>query len=314
MSAKAGRGKSQKSIDLVNAVREILSDIQPATVRGVGYQSFIAGLITDMSKNSINKLSKQLVWARESGIIPWEWIVDEGRVMERASQWDNTDERIECAVMSYRRDNWQDQPYRIEVWSEKGTIRGPIQPVLDWFGVGFRVVHGFCGASVMHDAAEDSLRIEKPTIILYVGDYDPSGLYMSEVDLPKRMSRYCGKAEIRRVAIIQSDTIEKDANDKSKLPSFSVETKIKDPRYQWYKTNYGDECWELDALSPVILRERLESSIRCYLDHDAWNHARKIEKAEIQAMECYKDRWMQAISHHASKCLEATIFDSMGMY
>ena len=305
MSANVGRGKSQKSIDLVNAVRNILADIQPATIRGSAYQSFIAGLIADMSKNSVNKLSKQLVWARETGIIPWEWIVDEGRAMERAPQWDDTDARIEGAVKSYRRDNWQDQPYRIEVWSEKGTIRGPIQPVLDWFGIGFRVVHGFCGASVMHEAAEYSIYTEKPTIILYVGDYDPSGMYMSDEDLPKRMDRYGGSAAIRRVAITQSD-IEKDENGKSKLPSFSVETKIKDPRYNWYKAKYGNECWELDALSPVILRERIDSAIRCYLDRDAWNHSLKIERAEIQAMECYKDQWMQAISHHASKCLEAT--------
>ena len=117
------------------------------------------------------------------------------------------------------------------------------------------------------------------------------------------MDRYGGKAVIRRVAIIQSDT-EKDKNNKPKLPSFSVETKIKDPRYDWYKAKYGNECWELDALSPVILRERLDSAIRCYLDKDAWNHALKIERAEIQAMECYKDQWMQAISYQASKYLE----------
>ena len=47
---------------------------------------------------------------------------------------------------------------------------------------------------------------------------------------------------------------------------------------------YGHRCWEVDALSPVILRERLEAHIRGYLDTDAWNHAVKIERAEIASM------------------------------
>jgi hypothetical protein len=50
---------------------------------------------------------------------------------------------------SYRRDFWQQQPERVEVWSEKGTIRGVLQPVLDEYGVGFRVMHGFGSATTI---------------------------------------------------------------------------------------------------------------------------------------------------------------------
>jgi hypothetical protein len=32
----------------------------------------------------------------------------------------------------------------------------------------------------------------RPLHILYVGDYDPSGMCMSEVDLPKRLKKYYG--------------------------------------------------------------------------------------------------------------------------
>ena len=31
---------------------------------------------------------------------------------------------------SYRRDRWADQPEWVEIWSEKGTVRGTIAPVL----------------------------------------------------------------------------------------------------------------------------------------------------------------------------------------
>ena len=39
------------------------------------------------------------------------------------------------------------------MWSEKGTIRGVLKPVLDEYGVGFRVMHGFGSATEVHDVA-----------------------------------------------------------------------------------------------------------------------------------------------------------------
>ena len=64
-------------------------------------------------------------------------------------------EYARCVARSYRRDFWNQQPVRCEVWSEKGTIRGVLQPVLDHYAVGFRVMHGFGSATIVHDIAED---------------------------------------------------------------------------------------------------------------------------------------------------------------
>ena len=68
------------------------------------------------------------------------------------------------------------------VASEKGTVRGVLRPVLDHYGVGFLVLHGFSGATTIYDIAQDD--DGRPLIVLYAGDYDPSGLYMSECDIP----------------------------------------------------------------------------------------------------------------------------------
>ena len=61
-----------------------------------------------------------------------------------------------CVAQSYRRDFWNQQPLRVQVWSEKGTVRGVLQPVLDHYAVGFTVMHGFSSATAVHDAAEDN--------------------------------------------------------------------------------------------------------------------------------------------------------------
>ena len=64
-------------------------------------------------------------------------------------------------------------------------MRGVLAPVLDHYAVGFRVMHGFSSATAVHDIAEDDDGRE--LIVLYVGDFDPSGMFMSEEDLPTRL-------------------------------------------------------------------------------------------------------------------------------
>jgi hypothetical protein len=69
-------------------------------------------------------------------------------------------------------------------------VRGVLAPVLDQYGVGFRVMHGFSGATPIYDIAQDD--DDRLLIAFYVGDYDPSGMCMSEHDLPNRLEKYGG--------------------------------------------------------------------------------------------------------------------------
>ncbi len=273
----SGRGKSQRSIELIDAAARILEEIQPATVRAVCYRLFIEGLISSMSKSETNRVSSQLVYARENGYIPWRWIVDETRAPETVSTWSNPLEIFEAVARQYRFDHWTMQPERVEVWSEKGTVRGTLAPILDQYAVTLRVMHGHASATALKDAASASLQSDKPLHVLYVGDYDPSGLHMSELDLPERIDRYGGSISLERIAIWN----EADA------PSFPASDKRADPRYAWFVSIFGPRCWELDALSPVVLRERVEAAIRDHLDLDAWKHAENIEAAQRQTTATY---------------------------
>ena len=169
-----GRGKSSKNAELILAAWDILEAIHPASVRAVCYQLFTRRLIASMAKSETNRVSTQLRDARERGVIPWDWIVDETRAAECVNAWENPAAYIETVKRSYRRDRWTDQPHRIEVWSEKGTIRGTLAPVLDEYGVTFRVMHGYGSATTVHEVAEQSARDAKPWTVLYVGDWDPA--------------------------------------------------------------------------------------------------------------------------------------------
>lgn len=283
--SRRGRGKAQKTLELVDAMADILEQIQPATVRAVCYRLFVAGLIPDMSKNSTSKVSRHLVTAREAGAIPWGWVVDENRQAERAATWNNPDEIIRQAARQYRKDFWRDQPSWIEVWSEKGTVRGTLAPVLNRYCVTLRVMHGYSSATALYDVARETQASEKRLTILYVGDWDPSGLAMSKLDIPERLARYGGDARIWRVALTPSDIADHS------LPGFDAESKAKDSRHRWFVEHYGTDCYELDALPPPVLRENVESAIHQFIDADAWAHSAMVEAAETASMAEFLTAW-----------------------
>jgi hypothetical protein len=205
-SSKKGRGRARKSLDVIEAMAAIAEAGHPMTGRGVGYKLFTSRLIPSMGRSDMQRVYRLLKEAREESIIPWPWIVDEAREFECVPSWNDPEAFARSVSRQYRRDFWQQQPVRCEVWSEKGTLRGVLAPVLDEYGVGFRVMHGFCSATVAHDIAEDD--DGRSLIGLYVGDWDPSGLWMSEHDLPDRFEKYDGDhVEIARIALTRDQTV-----------------------------------------------------------------------------------------------------------
>jgi hypothetical protein len=280
--SKKGRGMARRSLDLIEAMYTAAEAAQPITGRGIGYKLFTAGLIPSMARAEMQRVYRLLKEAREQGIIPWEWIVDETRSLERTSTWADPAAYARCVARSYRRDFWNQQPVRCEVWSEKGTVRGVLGPVLDHYAVGFRVMHGFSGATTIHDVSQDD--DGRPLIVLYVGDYDPSGMFMSQEDLPNRLSDYGGDhITLTRIALIREHV--------RGLPSFPATDKRKDPRFRWFHSNYGNRCWELDAMDPNDLRDCVENAIRELIEPLAWKRCDEINKAEQESLQTILAKW-----------------------
>jgi hypothetical protein len=280
--SKKGRGRSKRSIKLIEAMVKIVKAVNPITGRGVGYKLFVANLIDSMARNDMQRVYRLLKEAREEGIIDWDWIVDETRSEERVSTWDDPEQYARCVARSYRRDFWNQQECRVKVVSEKSTVYGVLKPVLDEYAVGFLPVHGFSSATTAHDIAIDD--DGRDLILLYVGDYDPSGLYMSQVDLPNRVSNYGGDhVDLRRIALTRAQVTD--------LPSFPATDKRKDPRYKWFVANYGDRCWELDAMDPNDLRDCVEEAIKELIEPEAWERCEVVNRAERESLKTILEKW-----------------------
>jgi hypothetical protein len=95
-----GRGMAQRSLDLIEAMHTLIEAAQPITGRGVGYKLFVANLIASMARAEMQRVYRLLKEARERDIIPWEWIVDETRAIERASTWADPAEYARCVSPS----------------------------------------------------------------------------------------------------------------------------------------------------------------------------------------------------------------------
>ena len=284
-SSKKVRGRSKRTLALIEAMKKIAQETHPITGRGIGYKLFTAGLIDSM--NDMNAVYRALKTAREEGTIPWDWIVDETRELELVSTWADPSQ---CADgFFYRRDLWQTQPHTVEVWSEKGTVRGVLWPVLARLGVGFRVLHGFSSATTVWDVSNRGID-DRPLVALYIGDYDPSGLCMSEHDLPQRIKEYGGDhIDLRRIALTADQT--------GSLRSFPASDKGPkggkkgDPRYGWFVKNFGDRCWELDAMDPRDLRSLVENEINTRIDRDLWQQQETHQEREKKSIETLLRWW-----------------------
>jgi hypothetical protein len=144
--------------------------------------------------------------------------------------------------------------------------------------VQFLILHGFGSATALNHLAEMSVDDDRPLTLLYVGDHDPSGRHMSDVDIPERLDRYGGAADLIRLAVTPNQIRDLD------LPTFSAYDKAKDARYRWFLETHGDVCCELDALDPNTLRDLVEGAITDRIDRERWHEAQADESGERAAI------------------------------
>jgi len=67
--------------------------------------------------------------------------------------------------------------------------------------------------------------------------------------------------------------------------------KRKDPRYKWFIENFGNQCWEIDALDPNILRNRVEEEIKSLIEPKAWKRCEVVNRAESNSLRHVLAAW-----------------------
>lgn len=271
------------------ALFAIVEENYPCSVRQVYYIGIghLWDKDTGSSRRNYDRVVENLGIMREEGSLPFEWIADSTRYRRIPTMFGSVQHAIERHAETYRRDLWAQQPRHIEVWAESDSITGVIDPVTRSLGVGLFSCRGQASKTFAHSAAVEYLNVGKPVTVLYVGDWDPSGLGIAK-SLRERLNRYSrGEVEIDfwRLAVSPHD-IRTDryishgvnVNDKN-LKRFEVECE----RYRLDPSI----AVEVEAIPPPELRGRLEEELyELAEDTETWN-------ATIAAEESEKEIWQQ---------------------
>jgi len=253
------------------------------TLRQLYYQFVAKGLIEN-SIQSYKKLGSVISDARLAGLIDWNSIEDRTRVLKSPPSWKDPSAIIQTAAKQYNIDMWENQPFYVEVWVEKDALISVVERACAKYDVPFYACKGYSSQSSTYHAGKRLLEAHlrgKDILVIHLGDHDPSGMDMTR-DNFERLSMFAGfSIHVDRIALNMDQVLEY-----SPPPA---PAKVKDLRYEGYVKNYGDECWELDALHPSIINTMITERLDDIVDAEAWkkdDERRTEERKNLEA--CYK--------------------------
>jgi hypothetical protein len=278
-----------KTTALINHANAIIGEYQrrgfTLTLRQLYYQ-LIARALIDNKQSEYKRLGDVIKNGRRSGLIDWEAIEDRTRNVRGSPSWDSPAGVVAAAAEQYREDLWRGQDFRPEVWIEKDALLGVIEGVCDEYRVPYFACRGNNSESEQYKAGkrfEAQIESGLTPIVLHLGDHDPNGLDMTR-DNRDRLAMFARRGvEVRRLAL-NKDQIERFRPP----PNFAKET---DSRYAAYADSFGTECWELDALDPVVIAELIRTEVEGMIDPDLSNAAKDEEAANRTLLEATSGNW-----------------------
>jgi hypothetical protein len=150
------------------------------TVRQVFYRLVTLGVIPKTEAAYKSTSCRLLADMRRNEELPFRWIVDSTPWIRKQQSFSSLERALEHTALAYRRSLWENQGVYVEVWLEKDALSGVLYEVTNQWDVPLMVTRGYPSISYLHEAALHMKLANKPAIIYYFGDYDPSG-----VDIPR---------------------------------------------------------------------------------------------------------------------------------
>lgn len=247
------------------------------TLRGLHYQLVGLGMTNDL--NHYKRVVNSMIDARWNEKINFEQFSDLDRAMVGKTESESTDvnDSIETAKTEiinwmeyYSKNRWENQNYHPEVLIEKKALQGVFQSVCREYNVGLGACKGYPSLTFLHDLSERFWNTnDKIPVIIYFGDYDPSG-----EDIPRSIEenlRRFGhdRFEIKRIALMESQVVEWN------LPA--APTKNTDTRSAKWN---GIGQVELDAVKPEQLQKLCTDAISSFFNDDLYKDLILTQRSE----------------------------------
>ncbi|MGW9264937.1 hypothetical protein [Gordonia terrae] len=253
--------------ELRRAIYSIAEAEAPITVRGIFYRVVSRGLV-EKSEKGYQRVQRQAADMRMEGELPFSWIADGSRAVH---QWDRNSSAIDClerVANEYRQLLWEEQPYHVEIWSEKDAISGVVAPVCKELDVPLYVARGFSSLSLLWGAAQNLEAKGKDCVIFQLGDHDPSGVVAWQ-DIQDKLQQFAPGTDFffERIAVTEEQI---DTYDLMTRPTKSSN----------HSRGFTGESVEVDALPTSVLRELVRQSVAQWVDDDVLAEAQQREQVE----------------------------------
>jgi hypothetical protein len=295
--------------DLRAWIRRHLRKRHPRQGRGVGYDAIAAGLVIKTDRTFIN-MNWHLTQMRRRGEIPWDWIEDTSRAIQKDAAWQGAMGLLDTAVGIWRKDPWPDQPFFVVILLEKEGLAATLREVCDEYVVPLLPLSGFSSVDFIFRCAqlireycevevEDEVTGEvklgvKPCFVYAFVDHDGAGSKMLgpvERDLRDHLAGAGIPLHFERAAVTEAQIEDWDLPDRP--PKVCKNT----GQPESHNKHFDGLCVELDAIDPDRLQGLVRECIKRHLDDDATRQTERDETTiggELRAMVDAVQRWTDA--------------------
>jgi len=217
-------------------------------------------------------LSERTAEARRRGTFPA--LSDRTRDIHRYRSFGSPEQARHWLAGIYRRDRTEGQEWVVYLGVEK---HGIVNQLMTWFGdYGLRVLSlgGYSSQTYVDDIAEDAQEDGRPAVLLYAGDFDPSG-----EDIQRDLLARCPVFDqVVRVALTEEQVEEYE------LPE--AVGKASDSRARGFEEQHGRLVQvEVDALPPNVLRDLFAAALEPFMDKSVFERVVKRERKDRRVLE-----------------------------
>lgn len=279
--------RNESRADDIIFVAEELRPWWPMTARQIYYRLISSDKIKQghwLWKNKqvdiYQALVRTLKWMRIDERIPWNAITDEHRMTTPKIGFSDTNEFIDSELdnflSGYARCAAQKQDYYIEIWIEKSALLHIIKPIVDDFCRRIVVCRGYNSVtfqSEFYNRAVDAMGYAQKPVVLYLGDWDPSGVNMIYAAI-QTLQEELGLSRVNycRVGI--------NPEHFNAIPADPIPIKPSDPRAKRFVMDYGSTAYELDAFHPVQLQQLVKDAIIEFTDMNVYEQNLRQEQKD----------------------------------
>jgi hypothetical protein len=252
-------------------------------------QAYVALMVegaVDPSRHTIAEALTKLY--RRLGIMPFDWVTDDERVRHRIKQYDSRRQADEEQARLYRRNLWRSQKHYVEVWAESNATGSSIRDLVLGYGLDLLPAKGHSSKRFIWDSAQEFAAVGKPVIVIYVGDFDPSGLDIG-LSIEQRMRRYLPRGsevdiDFRRIAITPEQVRDMQLQGHAMNPNIPAPQR---QRFYAICDAYGipREPVEAEAMNANVLRQLVETEIEaCIEDRRQWELELAVQAEERKTL------------------------------